>query len=43
MICLMTISIAILEALKIGHHPAKFGDHRHCSSGYIMVLVCHLI
>ena len=21
------------------HHPAKFGDHRHCGSGDIMFLV----
>ena len=25
------------------HHPAKCGGHRLCGSGYIMVLVCHLI
>ena len=23
----------------VSHHPAKFGDHRHCSSGDIMFLV----
>ena len=24
-------------------HPTKFGGHRHCDSGDIIVLVCHLI
>ena len=23
----------------VSHHPAKFGDHRHCGSGDIMFLV----
>ena len=23
----------------VSHHPAKFGDHRHCASGDIMFLV----
>ena len=23
----------------VSHHPAMFGDHRHCGSGDIMVLV----
>ena len=23
----------------ISHHPAKFGDHRHCGNGDIMLLV----
>ena len=27
----------------VSHHPAKFGDHGHCGSGDIMVLVCHVI
>ena len=27
----------------VRHHPAKFGDHRHCVSGGLMVLVCHMI
>ena len=27
----------------MSHHPAKFGGHRHYSSGDIMVLVFHLI
>ena len=25
------------------HQLAKFGDHRHCDSGDIMILVCHMI
>ena len=25
------------------HHPTKFGGHRHCDSGDIIVLVCHVI
>ena len=24
------------------HHPAKFSGHRHCGSGDITVLVCHM-
>ena len=24
-------------------HLVKFGDHRHCGSGNIMVLVCYMI
>ena len=32
-----------LERLKISHHTNKFGVHRHCGSGDIMVLVCHVI
>ena len=27
----------------VSHQPAKFGGHRHCGSGDIMVLVCHVI
>ena len=27
----------------MSHHYAKCGGHRHCSSGDIMVLVCHVI
>ena len=23
----------------VSHHPARFGDHRHCGSGEIMSLV----
>ena len=26
-----------------GNYPAKFGGHRQCGSGDIMVLVCHVI
>ena len=25
------------------HYFAKFGDHRHCGSGDIMILGCHII
>ena len=25
------------------YHPTKFGDHRHCGNGDMMVLVCHMI
>ena len=25
------------------HQLAKFGDHRHCGSRYMMILVCHVI
>ena len=28
---------------KVNHHPVKFGCHRHCSSGDMMVLVCRVI
>ena len=31
------------KTFKVSHHPAKFGGQSHCSSGNIMVLVCHLI
>ena len=31
------------EALKLSHHPAKFGDHRKCGSEDIRYLVRHLI
>ena len=24
-------------------HPAKFGGYRHCCSGDIIILVCHVI
>ena len=25
------------------HHPTKFGGHRHCDGGDIIILVCHVI
>ena len=28
---------------NVNHDPTKFGGHRHCSSGEIIVLVCHVI
>ena len=31
------------EPLKVSHHPALFRGHRHCGSGDIMVLDCHVI
>ena len=31
------------EPIKVSYHPAKFGGHRHCGSGDIMILVCHVI
>ena len=31
------------EPIKKSHHPAKFGVHRHCGSGDITILVCHVI
>ena len=31
-----------LEPLKLSHHPAKFGGHRHCDHGD-MILICHVI
>ena len=31
------------EPLMINHHATKIGGHRHCGSGDIMILVCHMI
>ena len=31
------------EPLKVGHHAAKFCDHRHSGSEDTMVLLCHVI
>ena len=31
------------KPLMTSKHPVKFCDHRHCSSGDITVLVCHVI
>ena len=28
---------------KASYHPDKFGDHKQCGSGDLMVLVCHMI
>ena len=28
-----------IDAPQGSHHPSKFGGHRHCSSGYIMLLM----
>ena len=30
-------------AHEVSQHPAKFGDHRHCNRGGIIVPVCHVI
>ena len=30
------------KPFMVSHHPLKFGHHRHCGSGDIMVLVCHV-
>ena len=27
----------------VSYHPAKFGGHRLCGSGDIMILVCYMI
>ena len=29
--------------LIVCHHPAKFSGHRHRASGYLIILVCHVI
>ena len=29
--------------MKLSYHLAKFGSHRHCGSGDIMILVYHVI
>ena len=31
------------EPIKVDYHPAKFDSHRYCSSGDMMILVCHVI
>ena len=28
-----------LKLIKLSHHPSKYGGHRHCGSGDIMILV----
>ena len=30
------------ELFAAYHRPGKFGDHRSCKSGDIMVLICHV-
>ena len=32
-----------VEVLMLSHHPDRFGDHRHCVSGDVTVLVFHMI
>ena len=27
----------------VNYHPDMFGDHKHCGSGDMMFLVCHVI
>ena len=31
------------EMPNLSHYLTKFGGHKHCGSGYIMVLFCHVI
>ena len=31
------------ELKKVNYHPAKFRGHRHCGSGDIIFLICHVI
>ena len=31
------------QPFMVSHQPDKFGGHRHCGSGDIMILVCHVI
>ena len=31
------------QSIKVNYHPAAFGGHRYCGSGYMMILVCHVI
>ena len=31
------------KLLIVYPHPARFGSHRHCSNGYIMILAYHVI
>ena len=26
---------------KVSHHPDKFGRHKHCGSGDVMIQNCH--
>ena len=33
----------IITYSQVTYHPAKFGSHRHCDSGDMMILVCHMI
>ena len=32
-----------MRRLTKSHHPVKFGGHRYCGSGDIIVLACHVI
>ena len=36
-------SCILARVLKLSHHSAKFGGHRYCARGDIMVLVHHVI
>ena len=31
------------DPIKVGYHPAKFGDHRYSTGSNILVLVFHMI
>ena len=38
--CQVTLWVKCLygyKALMVCHHPAKFGGHRHCDSGYMFL------
>ena len=35
--------VFVCEPLKVYHHLSKFGGHGYYDSGYIKVLVCHVI
>ena len=41
--CNQNIRLYGLQPLKVCHHSSKFGAHRGCESGDIMVLVCDMI
>ena len=36
-------SIYVLATVKVSHHTTKFGGNRHCGTGDIKILVCHVI
>ena len=39
----LVVEIYKFEYLKLSLHPTKFGGHRHCGSGDIMVLTYHVV
>ena len=36
-------AVLLVGATQVSHQSAKFGGHRHCRNGDIMVLVCQVI